>query len=84
MPLLSEKLKQRNFDKSEINIPLKYLPTYMGGENGTTEEHLKDFEKKWLEYENYFKENANYGTNELLRPGKPIDFDGLYGLGIVP
>lgn len=53
----------------------------MGGENGTTEEHLREFEKKWLEYENYFKENANYGTNELLRPGKPIDFDSLYGLG---
>ncbi|GBP10037.1 hypothetical protein EVAR_73621_1 [Eumeta japonica] len=70
-----------DFTNEETGIPLKYLPTYLGGQNGSAEEHVKEFEKKFLEYESYFKENANYGTNELLRPVKPIDFDGIYGLG---
>ncbi|XP_065367084.1 alpha-tocopherol transfer protein-like [Calliphora vicina] len=87
LPLLSEKLRQRMFvygqtyDNLEEKVPKKYLPLYLGGENGAREQILKDFDKKWLEYENYFKENANYGTHELLRPGKPIDFDSIYGLG---
>ncbi|XP_037813915.1 alpha-tocopherol transfer protein-like [Lucilia sericata] len=87
IPLLSEKLKKRlfvyghNLDDLQKNIPKKYLPAYLGGENGTKEELLKNFDQKWLEYKDYFKENENYGTEELLRPGKPIDFDSIYGLG---
>ncbi|XP_037813914.1 alpha-tocopherol transfer protein-like [Lucilia sericata] len=88
LPLLSEKLRKRMFvygqnytDDLEKNIPKKYLPTYLGGDNGVREQLIKDFDQKWLEYKDYFKQNENYGTEELLRPGKPIDFDSMYGLG---
>ncbi|KAM7345753.1 alpha-tocopherol transfer protein-like [Cochliomyia hominivorax] len=87
LPLMSEKLRQRitlngqNYESLFKLVPKEYLPQYLGGENGSFEDLLKDYEQKWLEYDEYFKENANYGTNELLRPGKPIDFDGLFGLG---
>ena len=62
-------------------VSQKYLPSYLDGENGAQEEILRDFEKKWLLYKDYFQQNSNYGTNECLRPGKAIDFDGLFGLG---
>ncbi|KAM7344982.1 alpha-tocopherol transfer protein-like [Cochliomyia hominivorax] len=87
LPIFSEKLRKRiyiydqNYEDLYKLVPKEYLPIDVGGENGSRFEIVKDFEKKWLEYENYFKENSNYGTNELLRPGKPIDFDSLYGLG---
>ncbi|XP_065367082.1 uncharacterized protein LOC135959887 [Calliphora vicina] len=87
LPLLSEKLRERisvngqNYDSLYKIIPKQYFPSHLGGENGTIAQLFKDFEQKWLEYEKYFKENANYGTNELLRPGKPLDFDSMFGLG---
>ncbi|KAM7344980.1 alpha-tocopherol transfer protein-like [Cochliomyia hominivorax] len=87
LPLFSEKIRQRitvygdNYEGLRNIIPNQYLPIELGGENGCSAELVKDFEKKLLEYENYFKENMSYGTNELLRPGKPIDFESLYGLG---
>lgn len=71
----------QNYENIKDNIPPKYLPTCLGGNNGTTEEILNDFDHKWMAYEHYFEDSVNYGTNEVLRPGKPIDFDTLYGLG---
>lgn len=71
----------QNYESLFNIIPKEYLPKHLGGDNGSFEQLHKDFEQKWLEYADYFKENANYGTNELLRPGKPIDFDGIFGLG---
>ncbi|XP_065368348.1 clavesin-2-like [Calliphora vicina] len=87
LPMLTEKLRQRisvngqNYESLYKIIPKQYLPCHLGGENGSMEEIFKDLDQKWLEYENYFKENANYGTNEQLRPGKPLDFDSMFGLG---
>jgi len=43
-------------------------------------EILAAWEKKMDYYNDFFKENANYGTDESLRPGKPIDFEGLFGI----
>lgn len=71
----------QNCDDLEKNIGKKYLPIDLGGENGCNKELIKNFDKKWLEYSDYFKESFNYGTNELLRPGGMIDFDSIYGLG---
>lgn len=71
----------QNYDNLFKIIPQEYLPKHLGGQNGSVESLLKDFEQKWLEYADYFKENTNYGTNESLRPGKPIDFESIYGWG---
>lgn len=70
-----------NYDEIYKRIPKKYFPIEYGGENGSRIELSKEYDKKWLQYAEYFKENANYGTQEHLRPGKPIDFNSLYGLG---
>lgn len=69
-----------NFEEIFKIIPQKYLPKELSGENGSIKEIVKDFNKKWLEYEEYFRENANYGTNELLRSDGAIDINTLHGL----
>ncbi|CAD7012620.1 unnamed protein product [Ceratitis capitata] len=85
-PMLSKKQQKRlslhgnKLDGIYEHIPLKYLPKEYGGENGSIEECIVELNKKLDEYRDYFKANAQYGTNEKLRPGKPIDFDHLCGV----
>lgn len=62
-------------------LPLKYLPRDYGGENGWLDEEINTVERKFDEYREYFKENANYGADESLRPGKPFDIEGMFGMG---
>ncbi|EDW93406.1 alpha-tocopherol transfer protein-like [Drosophila yakuba] len=85
-PMMSKKMQSRLFvhgNKMGLlteQIPLKYLPVEYGGENGTTEEIVAAMEKKLDEYADFFQENTKFGTDESLRPGKPIDFEGLFGV----
>ncbi|XP_075168519.1 alpha-tocopherol transfer protein-like [Haematobia irritans] len=85
--LVSEKLRQRiiivGSDPRELveYIPLRYLPKDYGGDNGYLNEITQDFGKTLELHRQYFKDNANYGTNESLRPGNPVDLDGLFGVG---
>ncbi|KAI8041322.1 hypothetical protein M5D96_005579 [Drosophila gunungcola] len=70
-PMMSKKMQSRLFvhgNKMDLlteQIPLKYLPAEYGGENGSVPEIVAA---------------VNYGTDESLRPGKPIDFEGLFGI----
>ncbi|XP_075152593.1 retinol-binding protein pinta-like [Haematobia irritans] len=83
---LSEKLRKRlfiyskNVDKLTDHIPLKYLPKEYGGENSSLEQIAKDYNNVWDENREYLKENIYYGTDESLRPGKPLDFDSIFGM----
>ncbi|XP_005189925.2 retinol-binding protein pinta [Musca domestica] len=83
----SEKLKQRitilGQDKKEWiqHIPAAYLPRDFGGENSSCEEAAREYNKIWDSYKEYFKENSQYGTDEKLRQGQPLDLDGLFGVG---
>lgn len=61
-------------------IPLKYLPKEYGGENGSVEEIVAEWDKKLDQYRDYFKNSHQYGTDEKLRPGKAIDFDSMFGI----
>ncbi|XP_016966846.1 alpha-tocopherol transfer protein-like [Drosophila biarmipes] len=85
-PMMSKKMQSRLFvhgNKMGLlteQIPLKYLPVEYGGENGTFPEIVAAWEKKLDEYSDFFKDSPNYGTDESLRPGKPIDFEGLFGI----
>lgn len=56
------------------------MPKEYGGENGSIEESIAELNKKLDEYREYFKANAQYGTDEKLRPGRPVDFDQLFGV----
>ncbi|ALC44043.1 CG33514 [Drosophila busckii] len=83
-PMMSKKQQERLFIHGKMEslieqIPLEYLPKEYGGENGSIEESVAEWEKKFDSYREYIKANANYGTDESLRPGKAIDFDSLYG-----
>ncbi|XP_075167517.1 alpha-tocopherol transfer protein-like [Haematobia irritans] len=86
LPLLSEKLSKRvhilGNDINELtqHIPLEYLPRNMGGSNGEYSELIREFSKDIQAHHDHFKENIHYGTIENLRPGKPIDLDGLFGI----
>ncbi|XP_013105422.1 alpha-tocopherol transfer protein [Stomoxys calcitrans] len=85
-PMMSEKQLNRmvvyasNLDKFYEKVPLKYLPKEYGGENSSIAEITAEWEKKFFEYTDYFKDDAKYGTDEHLRPGKPIDFENLFGM----
>ncbi|XP_061392145.1 clavesin-2-like [Musca vetustissima] len=86
IPLFSEKLRKRIFICSTLedlkqHIPLKYLPEYYGGENGSMEHHIKALKAKFDEYREYFQDNVNYGVNESLRQEESSDVDKLFGLG---
>ncbi|XP_065367112.1 alpha-tocopherol transfer protein-like [Calliphora vicina] len=85
-PMMSEKQVNRmtiyasNYEQMYEKVPLKYLPKEYGGENGSIPEIIAEWEKKFNDYKEYFTEDAKYGTLEHLRPGKPIDFENLFGM----
>ncbi|XP_030375529.1 alpha-tocopherol transfer protein [Scaptodrosophila lebanonensis] len=85
-PMLSEKQRNRmymhgsNWNALFEQIPQKYLPIEYGGENGSIPEIIKSWEERILAMKDYYVEENNYGTDEKLRPGKPVDFENLFGL----
>ncbi|XP_055372812.1 uncharacterized protein LOC129606495 [Condylostylus longicornis] len=83
----SEKIKRRIFVHNERNmeslyehISQDYLPVEYGGNNGTISDIIDYWEKKIIEYRDYFIEEDNYGSNEKLRIGTPIDFNSYFGI----
>ncbi|CAD7012619.1 unnamed protein product [Ceratitis capitata] len=84
--LMTKKQQERisvhadKLDKFYEKVPLRYLPVEYGGDNGTIAEIISHTNKQLDENREYFKENKNYGTDESLRLGKPIDFDNLFGV----
>ncbi|XP_005189931.1 alpha-tocopherol transfer protein-like [Musca domestica] len=85
-PMMSAKQQKRLYvhghkmDSLTKEIPLKYLPKEYGGENGSVEEIIAEWDKKLDQYRDYFKRSAEWGTDERLRPGKAIDFESLFGI----
>lgn len=69
-----------NYEKMYEKVPQKYLPVEYGGENGCIPDLVAHWEKKFEEYQEYFKEDVKYGTDEHLRQGKPIDFESMFGM----
>ncbi|XP_017017793.1 alpha-tocopherol transfer protein [Drosophila kikkawai] len=85
-PMMSKKQQGRLYvhgSKWEAlykQIPKKYLPVEYGGENGSIPELLKEWEQRILDHRSYWEEENNYGTDESLRVGQPVDFESLFGL----
>ncbi|XP_037951321.1 uncharacterized protein LOC119682052 [Teleopsis dalmanni] len=48
-------------------IGAEYLPVELGGENGTLDDAVNNFEQLLLSYDNYFNEEISYGVDEKLR-----------------
>uniref|UniRef100_A0A1I8Q142 CRAL-TRIO domain-containing protein n=1 Tax=Stomoxys calcitrans TaxID=35570 RepID=A0A1I8Q142_STOCA len=87
LPLLSEKLRNRvhilGSDITELtkHIPQVFLPEDVGGQNGQCSELTRNHYKMLQSYRDYFKENSQYGTDESLRPDKPLSLDDHFGVG---
>lgn len=67
-------------DQLYQEIPQKLMPVEYGGEAGTIAEIMETWVQKAKQYEKYFEEDVNYGTNEKLRPGKPKNAELLFGV----
>lgn len=67
-------------DLSE-SFPKKYLPVDCGGENGSLDKLWEEQNKIWDIHRNYFKQNAEYGSDESLRPGKELNCNNDLGIG---
>uniref|UniRef100_A0A1I8P691 CRAL-TRIO domain-containing protein n=1 Tax=Stomoxys calcitrans TaxID=35570 RepID=A0A1I8P691_STOCA len=78
---MPEKLQKRifvcgkNFDSFGEHLSLKYLPKEYGGENGCLDDLCKEYNKVWDEFREFFKQNAEFGTDEHLRMGEPLRCD---------
>lgn len=69
-----------DIEKLYENVPRKLLPAEYGGEAGTIEQILEPWITKMYDYEEYFKDEVNYGTDEKKRPGKPKDEESIFGI----
>ncbi|XP_068144764.1 alpha-tocopherol transfer protein-like isoform X2 [Drosophila tropicalis] len=83
--LMPSKLQKRfhvykNVEDLYKVIPQEYLPEEYGGTNGRIEDITADIEKEMLAFNDYFKQDEQYGVNEKLRPGKRVNSDTLFGI----
>ena len=62
------------------HVPQRFLPKEYGGENGSIDEIIEEASNNILQYREYFLEESKYRTDEKLRPGKPIDFETIFGM----
>lgn len=84
-PILKEKLRERiyvheNLDTMYEYVPKEILPEEYGGYAGS----IVDINNMWLEkmisYRDWFLEQENVKVDESKRPGKPTNYDDLFGM----
>ncbi|EDW19290.1 alpha-tocopherol transfer protein [Drosophila mojavensis] len=70
-----------NLESLYKHIPQKYLPTHLGGEQGTIEELKQQTWDIFTEQREYLRAEANYGVDETLRPaGQSCDYESIFGV----
>ncbi|XP_058460640.1 alpha-tocopherol transfer protein-like [Malaya genurostris] len=69
-----------NMESLYKHIPRRLLPEEYGGEAGPLQELANQWAKKIESYQDYFKEDEQYGTTESKRPGKPKNAESLFGI----
>ncbi|KAI8441975.1 hypothetical protein MSG28_005644 [Choristoneura fumiferana] len=84
-PFIKEKIRERIFLHSDINdlykyVPQEMMPTEFGGNAGSLDDLHKSWVKKMEEYTPWFAEQENIKADESLRPGKPTNYDELFGI----
>ncbi|XP_053617231.1 alpha-tocopherol transfer protein-like [Plodia interpunctella] len=84
-PFIKDKIKERIFlhsDASELykHIPKEMLPAEYGGNAGNMSDLHNAWVKKMDEYTDWFKQQEDVKANEALRPGKPTNYDELFGI----
>lgn len=61
-------------------IPKRLLPKEYGGEVGTIQSLINNWEKKFISYRDFFIEEEQYGTDEKKRIGLPHNADSVFGV----
>ncbi|CAB3220130.1 unnamed protein product [Arctia plantaginis] len=84
-PFIKEKIKNRIFFHKDYTglheyIPVDILPSEYGGTSSSLEEITRAWLVKLKEYRPWFKKQESLKANEALRPGKPTDYDELFGV----
>nr|ATY51916.1 CTD29 [Heliconius melpomene] len=84
-PFLKEKIRKRIYIHKEVKDLYKYVPQEMlpkeyGGDCGTMDELQEKWTQKLIEYRDWFKAQDALIANESLRPGKPTNYDELFGI----
>ncbi|XP_053617229.1 alpha-tocopherol transfer protein-like [Plodia interpunctella] len=84
-PFLKEKIRNRIFIHKELKDLYKYIPQDMlpveyGGSSSSMDELHEQWKAKLLEYRDWFISQEPLKANETLRPGKPTNYDELFGI----
>ncbi|XP_063219070.1 clavesin-2 [Bacillus rossius redtenbacheri] len=85
-PFLKEKIRKRIFvhpdgyESLYQYVPKDILPEEYGGYAGPLDAIHEKWVKKMEEYTDWFKEQEDIKTDESRRPGKPKNYDDLFGL----
>nr|XP_026490736.1 alpha-tocopherol transfer protein-like [Vanessa tameamea] len=84
-PFLKEKIRERIFIHSDVNelykyVPQDMLPSEYGGKAGPMNDLHDAWVKKLEEYKGWFADQEQYKADEALRPGKPTNYDELFGI----
>ncbi|XP_047511543.1 alpha-tocopherol transfer protein-like [Pieris napi] len=84
-PFLKEKIRERIFIHGDVNdlykhFPQEMMPSEYGGKAGPMDDLHNAWVKKMEEYKAWFAEQEEVKANEALRPGKPTNYDELFGI----
>ncbi|KAJ0173233.1 hypothetical protein K1T71_011409 [Dendrolimus kikuchii] len=84
-PFLKEKIRKRIFIHRDVQdlyayVPREMLPLEYGGECGTIASLQDQWKQKLHEYREWFMRQESIKANEALRPGKPTNYDELFGI----
>ncbi|KAM3963872.1 alpha-tocopherol transfer protein-like [Aphomia sociella] len=84
-PFLKEKIKKRIFTHTTLDtlydyVPKDVLPEEYGGTCGSIDVIQEAWHKKLEDYKDWFLAEESVKANEALRPGKPTNYDELFGI----
>ncbi|XP_053617230.1 alpha-tocopherol transfer protein-like [Plodia interpunctella] len=84
-PFLKQKLRERIFIHTDMKTLFEYVPKdVLPPEYGGTSESLEELTKIWIkkleDFRDWFIEQESLKANEALRPGKPTNYDELFGI----
>ncbi|KAL3271401.1 hypothetical protein HHI36_021882 [Cryptolaemus montrouzieri] len=84
-PFVKEKYRNRVRVHTKMEtlyeyVPLEMLPEEYGGSAGKLADIQEKWIKKMVEYTPWFKEQEALKADESKRPGKPTNYDDLFGL----
>ncbi|KAL9928347.1 alpha-tocopherol transfer protein-like [Glossina fuscipes fuscipes] len=69
-----------SLDSLSQHVPLKYLPSDYGGENGSIEEIVAEWDEKLNKYRDYFSKSIQWGIDEKLRIVEANEQNDIFGI----